>query len=171
MLRTSAPLIGALGVTRKPVQYFEPKQMRAFLRRARTVGRDGAEICGLLVDTKAYLRLVEIRNVSRSPGSFEFSKADVRRTVKAAVTLGFEVVGTFHSHPAHIAEPGQGDIVGAVDDSLLCILDCSNSDFALWHVRSGKARKIRSSLWAGPTKGSHPKSPRKRRDEEPQVAN
>jgi proteasome lid subunit RPN8/RPN11 len=124
---------------------FDGGQYRRLLSEAREASRQrvGAEICGLIIDTGSHLTLVRIRNVSRRVGSFVLSRPDVRRVVSAARVLGQQVVGTFHSHPVALAEPGASDIEHAVDDSLMFIFDCTGRRGRLWRIRDRKARELR----------------------------
>ena len=123
---------------------FSKSEFSSFLREARRAHREtpGTEICGLIVDTGSHLSLVQTRNVSRRPGSFVLSRPDVRRVVADAKISGQEVVGTFHSHPAAPAIPGESDIANAVDDSLMLIFDCIARCGRLWSIRSGRAREL-----------------------------
>jgi proteasome lid subunit RPN8/RPN11 len=82
------------------------------------------------------------RNKSRRGGSFSFFHDEVRSIVAAAKCLGHEVVGTFHSHPAALAEPGESDVASAPNDSLMLIVDCLAHDVALWRIKDNRARKL-----------------------------
>ncbi len=98
-----------------------------FIKRAAVLAkRTFRETGGLIVDNEYFLDLVECKNKSRKSGSFAFYFREVREKVKAAEALGYEVVGTFHSHPFWVAKPGASDIENAVDDSLMLIIDCTN---------------------------------------------
>jgi desampylase len=124
---------------------FDEVQYRQLLREARDVARrrPGAEICGLLVHTGYHIAFAQTRNISRRAGGFVLSPSDVRKIVAAAKILGQEVVGTFHSHPAALATPGDSDIEHAVDDSLMFIFDCVGSEGRLWKIRRGRARSVK----------------------------
>ena len=119
-------------------------QYRSILSEVCESGRGsrGREICGLIVHTGHHLTFVRTRNVCRRAGSFVLSVPDVRRMVAAAKVLGQDVVGTFHSHPLGLAEPGPSDIENAVDDSLMFIFDCLGRRGCLWRIKSGKARSL-----------------------------
>ena len=123
---------------------FNKSQFTGFLREACRAHRTvpGTEICGLIVDTGFHLYLVQTRNVSRRSGSFVFSRPGVRRIVAATKILALEVVGTFHSHPAAPAIPGESDIANAVDNSIMLIFDCIARCGRLWRIRSGRAREM-----------------------------
>jgi proteasome lid subunit RPN8/RPN11 len=107
-----------------------------------TAAKTHREICGLILDTGFCLELLECKNKSRRPASFSFYYGEVRSIVKAAGVVGHEVVGTFHSHPVAVAEPGKADIANAVDDSLMLLMDCSDRKIELWRIKNGKARKL-----------------------------
>jgi proteasome lid subunit RPN8/RPN11 len=127
---------------------FDETQYRKLLQEACTVARRraGAEICGLLVHTGCHHAFVRTRNISRRAGGFVLSPSDVRRIVTAAKTLGQEVVGTFHSHPAALATPGNSDIKHAVDDSLMFIFDCIGKKGRLWKIHKGRAQSLKFSF-------------------------
>jgi proteasome lid subunit RPN8/RPN11 len=119
------------------------KDIRSLIRRAvDEAKRKGKEICGLIVDSGFCLEFVICKNKSVRPGSFSFYFGEVRSIVEAAKRLGHEVVGTFHSHPLGLDEPGDTDITNAVNDSLILIISCSDRRVALWRIKSGKASKI-----------------------------
>jgi proteasome lid subunit RPN8/RPN11 len=124
---------------------FDKGQYQKFLREACDAAyrNPGTEICGLIIDTGLHLKFIQTRNCSRKAGSFILSKFDVRKIVAAAKTLDLEVVGTFHSHPAGLAVPGNSDIKYAVDDSLMFIFDCCDKTGNLWRIQKGRARKMK----------------------------
>jgi proteasome lid subunit RPN8/RPN11 len=104
---------------------------------------DGGEIAGLIVDNGYCLDLIGCKNKSRRGGGFAFYYQEVRRIVNAAKTLNYEAVGTFHSHPVGLAEPGDSDIANAPDDSLMLIIDCTNRGARLWHIKRGQAKQLK----------------------------
>jgi proteasome lid subunit RPN8/RPN11 len=122
---------------------------RRFLREARDAARQkaGREICGLIVHTGYHLVFVRTRNIARRGGSFVLSPPDVRRILAATKILGQEVVGTFHSHPAALATPGDSDIKHAVDGSLMFIFDCIRKDGSLWKIRRGRVRSLKFAFF------------------------
>jgi proteasome lid subunit RPN8/RPN11 len=117
------------------------EEINRLLRRALARSRSLVEICGLLVDNGTFLSLVETRNVSRRYGSFQLHRGDWGKVERAAHALGWEVVGTFHSHIASDPIPSRGDIEGAMDGHLMLILDATGRTFDLWQIRRGKAHK------------------------------
>lgn len=123
--------------------FIKPHYFRILRQACRSTHETaGAEICGLIVDTGYHLSFVPTRNVSSRVGSFALSRPDVRRIVAAAMVLGQEVVGTFHSHPVGLAVPGKTDIMHAVDNSLMFIFDCMDRKGCLWKIKGGKARSL-----------------------------
>src|SRR5258708_11831604 len=117
-------------------------ELRSLIKRAVDDAKRGKEIVGLMVDNGYYLELVMCRNKSRRDGRFSFFRDEVRSVVAAAKCLGHEVVGTFHSHPAALAEPGESDVASAPNDSLMLIVDCLAHDVALWRIKNHRARKL-----------------------------
>jgi proteasome lid subunit RPN8/RPN11 len=57
--------------------------------------------------------------------------------------LKYEVVGTFHSHPLWLAEPDEGDIINAENNSLMLIIGCSTREAKLWSIKNGKASELK----------------------------
>jgi len=124
----------------------EPRLDELIKRAVRAAKKGSKEICGLIVDNKCCLDLIECKNKSRREASFSFYFEEVRRIVKAAGILNYEAVGTFHSHPAGLAEPGTGDVANAVNDSLMLIFDCTDRKAKLWHIKNGKAKKLKFKM-------------------------
>ncbi len=104
---------------------------------------DHKEVCGLLVDNGFFLQMLEVRNVSRKPGSFILSLSDARELERAASLLGNKVVGSFHSHVFGIAKPGKTDIQGARDGEIMLIIDTLDREAKLWQIKNGRARELR----------------------------
>lgn len=105
--------------------------------------KEGREICGFLVDNGYFLSLIEVRNKTKKGGGFSFYYNDVRNLQKAVNLLGHEIIGTFHSHPAGLSVPGDSDIEGALDDSLMLIIDVMDKKSDLWYIKDKKSRKMR----------------------------
>jgi proteasome lid subunit RPN8/RPN11 len=117
------------------------------VREAKRAARnDGKEICGLLIHNGHFIELMRTINISENSGKFEFDVKQVRAIKRAADLLGHEIVGTFHSHPVSEARPGPGDIEGAVDDSLMLIVDCMGDEARLWKIKDGQARRMRMEI-------------------------
>jgi proteasome lid subunit RPN8/RPN11 len=119
-------------------------QIDKVIKRAVAAAKKGSrEITGLIVDNGYCLDLIECKNKSRRPASCSFYYREVRQIVKAAETLSYEVVGTFHSHPFGLAEPGATDVANAPDDSLMLVIDCTRRKAKLWHIKEGKATELK----------------------------
>lgn len=105
--------------------------------------RGGQEICDLLVAHATRLTPIPLRNNAKRGGSWAFYSAETRAAVEKVKGNRGEGVGTFHSHPVGIAEPGESDVANAPDDSLMLVIDCTVARWSLWHIRRGKARRVR----------------------------
>ena len=118
------------------------KDVTQLIRRAKKVARDdGSEISGLLIHNGHFIEVLETNNVREEGGHFCFDEKQIKVIKRAAKELGHEIVGTFHSHPAYFAEPGEADIEEAVDDSLMLIIDCMDSKARLWRIKDGRAKE------------------------------
>ena len=118
-------------------------QLAATIEKACATALDGGrEICGLIYSEFGRLRLREVRNKAKRGGSFALYVTEVREVVEEIEYSGGIVVGTFHSHPLGLANPGETDIAQAVDDSLMLIIDCMDKVALLWWIRNGRARKV-----------------------------
>jgi proteasome lid subunit RPN8/RPN11 len=78
------------------------------------------EVCGLLIGrsdghTTAVAEVVEARNRNhrRARDRYELDPEDFLRAEKLAAGLGLDVVGIWHSHPDHPAEPSETDLEAA----------------------------------------------------------
>ena len=113
------------------------------IRRARKAAQNcGREICGLLIHNGHFIEAIETKNISKGGGHCEFDQKQIKTIMRAVKELNHEIVGTFHSHPAYFARPGDGDISGAVDDSLILIIDCIGNEAKLWKIKNGKSRNV-----------------------------
>ena len=108
--------------------------------------RDYREVCGLLVDSGCAIELLPVRNIARRPCRFIFDERQVKAFQGALATLGREIVGTYHSHPFADARPGRSDIAGTLDDSLMLVIDCTERQARLWHIKGDRARAVRYAL-------------------------
>ncbi len=116
----------------------------ALMRRAVANGkRRGREICGLLVAHANVLTPIPLRNKVKGGGSWAFYSREVRQAVAMAERGEGEVVGTFHSHPIGLPEPGTSDIENGQRDSLMLIVDCLDKKWGLWHIDGGEAKRLR----------------------------
>ena len=123
------------------------KDVIRLIRRASTVARDsGKEVAGLLIHNGHFLEILETRNVCEKGGHFRFDERQIKAIKKAVKELDHEIVGTFHSHPAYFAKPGDTDIKWAVNDSLMLIIDCMDREARLWRIKNGKAREVNMEM-------------------------
>lgn len=65
---------------------------------------------------------------------------------QAADKTDHEIIGTFHSHPTYIAEPSDGDILNAIDDSFMLIIDAMDKEVGLWYIKNQKKKKKQFEL-------------------------
>ncbi len=120
--------------------------MRAIRKARKTARNGGREIAGLLIYNGHFMELLETRNTYHKGGHFQYDERQIKTIMKAVKELSHEIVGTFHSHPAYIAKPGEGDLKGAVEDSLMLVIDCINSEARLWRIKAGKARNVNMEI-------------------------
>jgi proteasome lid subunit RPN8/RPN11 len=121
--------------------------MRAIRKARKTARNGGREIAGLLIYNGHFMELLETRNTYQKGGHFQYDERQIKTIMKAVKELGHEIVGTFHSHPAYIAKPGEGDLNGALEDSLMLVIDCINSEARLWRIKAGKARNVNMEIF------------------------
>jgi proteasome lid subunit RPN8/RPN11 len=123
------------------------KGLRDEIRNAvAAAGNGGRGICGLLLDNGQFYELVEVKNCVTRGGGFRFDKSDIRTVLTASKKLRHEVVGTYHSHPAYIAQPSESDTHNAVDGSLMLVIDVLEREAMLWRVSRRGKRRLRFEL-------------------------
>jgi proteasome lid subunit RPN8/RPN11 len=116
-------------------------------KQARQAAKDnGREICGLLINNGYFIELVHVRNKCKTGGGFAFYVNEIRAIKKMTLVLNHEIIGTFHSHPVGLAEPGKSDIYYAVNDSLMLIFDVFGKKYALWHIQDKKAKPVQFDI-------------------------
>jgi proteasome lid subunit RPN8/RPN11 len=106
----------------------------------------GGEVCGLIVDNGSFFELIQVRNKSKRSGSFSFYVEEVRAIQKMATLREHEIVGTFHSHPVGLPNPGPADLLHAVDDSIMLIFDVMGRSARLWRIRKQNGKQLQFSL-------------------------
>jgi proteasome lid subunit RPN8/RPN11 len=128
--------------------YRLPKNpLRKLISKAVKLSRkSGREICGLLVDNGYFLECLEVKNAAKRGGSFAFHIKEIRLIEKAVSTLGHSIVGTFHSHPLSLAEPGDTDLSVIVEPELMLIIDCLDKEARLWRIAREKAYEVQFEL-------------------------
>jgi proteasome lid subunit RPN8/RPN11 len=122
------------------------KILNAHLRRtiaeARQAAKGGLEICGLLIDNGYFIEMKCLKNKSKKIGTFSFFMKEADTIEKACKQLNHEIVGTFHSHPFSMAEPGKSDIAKAFDNEIMLIIDVMNKEARLWRLSNNKKREL-----------------------------
>lgn len=118
------------------------KQLGKIINEAvSSANQNGQEICGLLVDNGYFIELIQVRNKIKEGGGFAFYVNEIRFLEGAAKKMDHEIIGTFHSHPTYIAEPSDGDILNAINDSLMLLIDVMDKEVGLWHIKDQKKKK------------------------------
>jgi len=126
---------------------FVRQKLDAIVREAvKSAKNGGIEICGLILDNGLFLELVRVRNKVKRGGGFSFYFNEVRAIERMSNVCGHSIVGTFHSHPVGIAKPGSSDVINAVDDSLMLIIDVSDRKAQLWHIKDRRVRQLQLAL-------------------------
>jgi len=121
----------------------ERQELNTAFRVAKRADIRGREICGMLVRQGNRLLLIPVKNASKSLGSFSIATSHMLIALSAhGLALG-QVEGTYHSHPWSPAEPGETDITGADNGSLMLILSCCYKDVRLWRIQDGEAKPVR----------------------------
>jgi proteasome lid subunit RPN8/RPN11 len=91
------------------------------LRQIRGHGEEAYpyECCGVLLgyvegETKRVVRVLPARNVSKSPANhYEIAPVELIRAERKARSAGMHILGFYHSHPDHPAEPSITDLTEA----------------------------------------------------------
>jgi len=100
-----------------------PEQMReAILAHARWAFPE--EACGLLArDGSGRWRMVYcLTNADRSPRSFTVDPVEQYRAMQHAERHGWEIAGSFHSHPVGSAVPSATDVARALDPTWMYLV-------------------------------------------------
>jgi|WetSurMetagenome_2_1015567.scaffolds.fasta_scaffold409783_1 proteasome lid subunit RPN8/RPN11 len=121
-------------------------QLRRIMAEARQAAKGGMEICGLLIDNGYFIEMIGLTNKSKKVGKFSFSMKEADAIEKACKKLNHEIVGTFHSHPFSMAEPGDSDIAKAFDNEIMLIIDVINKEAKLWRLSNKKKKELRFML-------------------------
>lgn len=125
---------------------FHRSDMRRLISGAAAFAKDAREICGVLIDNGHFLQIRETRNISKERGSSKFDRRELNSINRAAEKLELKVVGTFHSHPFWFAKPGESDIQGAVDNSLMLIIDGMDKQVGLWRIKNNRGYALTFEL-------------------------
>lgn len=126
---------------------FLKSTFRAIQKEAKkTADLNRGEVCGLILDNGSFLELIRVRNKSKSGGGFSFYFNEIRTIQKMASLLNHEIVGTFHSHPVGLANPGPADLRHTVDGSIMLIFDVMGRSAWLWRIKRKRGRQLQFSL-------------------------
>lgn len=103
---------------------------------SRAAKRNGErEVCGgLLLRSDGQLALCFTPNESPDPRSFMIAKSNLERMSELAANHEARLIGSFHSHPASDAMPGEDDLSGAGVNSLILIHSVRSGQTRLWQV-------------------------------------
>jgi [CysO sulfur-carrier protein]-S-L-cysteine hydrolase len=81
------------------------------------------EACGLLLGSSGSVsRCLPMTNADKKEDHFTFDPEEQWAAYKLAEKEGLEIVGVYHSHPAHPAQPSPEDIRLAYDPKLLYVI-------------------------------------------------
>jgi proteasome lid subunit RPN8/RPN11 len=121
-------------------------QLLRTIAEARQAAKNGMETCGLLIDNGYFIEIIGLRNKSRKIGEFSFFMKDADAIENACKQLNHEIVGTFHSHPFSMAEPGNSDIDKAFDNEIMLIIDVTEKEAKLWRISNKKKKELQFML-------------------------
>lgn len=108
--------------------------------------KDGAEICGLLIDNGYFIDLIQVKNKSKRIGSFAFYENEIKLLEKAVHFMKHEIIGTFHSHPFSTNIPSKSDILNTYDDSFMLIIDVIRQDLGFWYIKDQDKTQIEFNI-------------------------
>jgi proteasome lid subunit RPN8/RPN11 len=121
-------------------------QLRRTIAEARQAAKSGMEICGLLIDNGYFIEIIGLRNKSNKAGKFSFFMKEADAIEKACKQLNHEIVGTFHSHPFSMSEPGNSDIDKAFDNEIVLIIGAIEKKAKLWRISNKKKTELKFML-------------------------
>lgn len=113
------------------------------------------EACGLVAaDETGRLRMVYcLTNRDRSRYRFTVDPTEHFRALRHAESRGWNLAGSFHSHPNSPAIPSQRDIEGALDPEwvyfVVSLVDSDRPDVRAFEMRNGTATE--RSVETGPS--------------------
>ncbi len=112
------------------------------------------EICGVLVGRDHTITdAVSIPNIAKSPQrAFVIEPAALVQAISSAETSGKQVIGYYHSHIHHEAQPSPTDIrEWNYPDLLMVIVSVAAKKVAAWQVRSADVTPVELVLGDTPT--------------------
>jgi len=119
-----------------------PEQVRlAILAHADHCAPD--ECCGLLaVDDEGRIRFAyPLSNVDPSPVSYTIDPDEHFQAIRHAESMGWEIAGTFHSHPAGPAVPSMIDVQSALEPDWLYLV-AAPDEVRAFSIRAGTIEEI-----------------------------
>lgn len=117
------------------------------------------ECCGLLlgrmdgeVNDVVAARAVRNRNENRRVDRYVIDPDDYRRIDKEAQAEGVDVVGIYHSHPDHRAEPSKTDLEQATFPGfsyvIVSVVDGRAEDLTAWTLAADRSRFLPEEIQA-----------------------
>ena len=105
-------------------------------REARLAQENGnREVCGAILQRQdGTLELCFANNESIRAHTYSLSSKSVRQMQRIAKGTNSAIIGSFHSHPSSIAQPGRGDLQHAGIHSLMMIHSVRTGQTKLWKV-------------------------------------
>ena len=105
------------------------------------------ECCGLLVGTADRIdEAVRTASLERSPNRYQVDPATHFALIRRLRGTDRIIVGAYHSHPRHAAEPSRSDIGEAYDPELVYVIVSLASvepEVRAWRIREGVAFEVR----------------------------
>jgi proteasome lid subunit RPN8/RPN11 len=93
------------------------------------------EVCGtVLLNKDGTLALCFADNDSHRAHSFQISGESLRMMEELALRTNSTIIGSFHSHPSGIAEPGDADLQGEDVGKVILIHSCLTGRTRLWRI-------------------------------------
>ncbi|MEN8233978.1 MAG: M67 family metallopeptidase [Actinomycetota bacterium] len=104
------------------------------------------EACGLLAGTGTVVtKVYPLENADPAPDRFVMDPAAQFAAVQDAEANGWEILGTFHSHPAGPPVPSEADLAGGGDPEWLNIIvgvRDGRIEIAAYRYRNGEAEAV-----------------------------
>lgn len=103
------------------------------------------EGCGLFAVAEGTVTAVfPTDNLDRSPVGYTVPPQQHHDALVAAEMNGWEIGGTFHSHPSGRAVPSRRDVKGALDPDWIHLILELGDDAVIraWRIRGGRAREV-----------------------------
>ncbi len=124
----------------------DPEHREAFFAHARFSAPE--EACGLLAfDSPGHLRFVYcLTNADRSEHRFRIDPIEQFRALQHAERNGWEIAGSFHSHPHGSARPSPTDVAASGDPSwvhvILGLRDASDPEVLAFAIHQGTTTEL-----------------------------